>query len=373
MKIAMLGHKRIPSREGGVEIVVEKLATGMVRAGHDVTCYNRRGDHVCGKEFGKAALKEFQGVRLISVPTVRAKGLAAASASFFASVRAAFGNYDAVHFHAEGPCATLWLPRLTGKRCVVTIHGIDWRRAKWGRFASWYIRLGERVAARYADEIVVLSQDNQKYFRDVYGRETTLLPNGVEKPEPREAKLIRETFGLEKDGYVLFLSRLVPEKGLEYLLEAFRDVKTEKKLVVAGGSSDTGEYVQRLKRLAQDDERVIFTGFVEGEMLEELYSNAYLYTLPSDLEGMPLSLLEAMSYGNCCLVSDIPELTELVGDGAAIFQRGNVEDLREKLTQACDHPEQVRALKACAAEKALEGRSWESVVEKTLELYRKKA
>ena len=199
----------------------------------------------------------------------------------------------------------------------MTSAGLDWDREKWrGSVASKFIRGGEKNAVKYADEIIVLSKDVQKYFLETYGRETHFIPNGVNRPEVREAKLITDHLGLEKDSYILFLGRLVPEKGIRYLVEAFKNVKTDKKLVIAGGSSDTDSFMEELKELAKGDDRILFTGFVQGAMLDELYSNAYIYTLPSDLEGMPLSLLEAMSYGNCCLVSDIPECAEVVEDQA---------------------------------------------------------
>ena len=182
---------------------------------------------------------------------------------------------------------------------------------------------------KYADEIIVLSKGVQKYFMETYGRETHFIPNGVNRPEVREAKLITDHFGLEKDSYILFLGRLVPEKGIRYLVEAFKNVKTDKKLVIAGGSSDTDSFMEELKELAKGDDRILFTGFVQGAMLDELYSNAYIYTLPSDLEGMPLSLLEAMSYGNCCLVSDIPECAEVVEDKALIFKKSDVAKLNK--------------------------------------------
>ena len=230
LNIAMLGHKRIPSREGGIEIVVEELSTRMVERGHSVTCYNRSGHHVSGKEFDGGSLKEYKGVRLKSVITINRKGLAAMTSSFFAAICTAFGKYDVVHFHAEGPCAMLWLPKLFGKRCIATIHGIDWQRAKWGGFASKYIKFGEKVAAKYADEIIVLSEGVQKYFMDTYGRKTVFIPNGVNRPILRGPQLIKERFGLEKDSYILFLGRLVPEKGITYLIEAFQGVTTDKKL-----------------------------------------------------------------------------------------------------------------------------------------------
>lgn len=368
-RIVMLGHKHIPSREGGVEIVVEQLSTRMVQAGHQVTCLNRSGHHVSGKEFDGQSCKEYCGVRIKTVPAIQKKGLAAMSASVFGAIVAAFGKYDVIHFHAEGPCAMLWLPKLFGKRCIATIHGLDHQRAKWGKLASAYIMAGEKCAVKHADEIIVLSQGVQEYFQATYGRETRFIPNGVSRPVIRKAELIAEKFGLEKDDYILFLGRIVPEKGLRYLVEAYKQVKTDKKLVIAGGSSDTDDFMVELKELAKGDDRILFTGFVQGQLLEELYSNAYLYTLPSDLEGMPLSLLEAMSYGNCCLVSDIVECAEVVEDKAVTFRNGDVADLAEKLQELCDSGEQVAQCKGVAADFICGKYSWDDVVKRTLELY----
>lgn len=371
LRIAMLGQKRIPSREGGVEIVVEELATRMAAQGHAVTCYNRRGHHVSGREFDQSERTEYKGVQLKTVWTIDKKGLAAMSASFFAAVCAAFGKYDVVHFHAEGPCAMLWLPKLWGKRCIATVHGLDHRRAKWGRFARTYIMLGEKCAVKFADEIIVLSRGVQDYFRETYGRETRFIPNGVNRPAVVAPDQIKERFGLEKDSYILFLGRLVPEKGLRYLIEAFKQVKTDKKLVIAGGSSDTDSFSAELKDLAAGDDRILFTGFVQGHLLDELYSNAYLYTLPSDLEGMPLSLLEAMSYGNCCLTSDIAECADVVEDKAITFQKGSAADLRGKLQALCDQPETVTRYKSKTADFICGKYGWDDVVERTLGLYTK--
>lgn len=372
LNIAMFGHKRIPSREGGIEIVVEELSTRMVRLGHQVTCFNRKGHHVSGSEFDGSQLSEYKGVKLKPVWTLNKKGLAAMTSSLIAAIKAALGEYDVVHFHAEGPCAMLWIPKLFGKRCIATIHGIDWQRAKWGGFASKYIKFGEKVAAKYADEIIVLSEGVQKYFMNTYGRKTVFIPNGVNRPVIREPKLIKEKFGLDKDSYILFLGRLVPEKGISYLIEAFKQIETDKKLVIAGGSSDTDEFLLYLKKLAKDDKRIIFTGFIQGQLLEELYSNAYVYALPSDLEGMPLSLLEAMSYGNCCVVSDIAECSEVVEDKAVVFQKSNVEQLKEKLQDLCDHPEKVKMYKESASDFICQKYNWDDVVNRTIALYQKR-
>lgn len=367
-RVAMFGQKRL-SREGGVEIVVKELCTRMARQGYKITCYNRSGHHVSGVEFDEKT--DYAGICQKYVPTIEKKGLAAVSSSFFAALCSAFGKYDVVHIHAEGPAFFTWLPKMLGKKVVVTVHGIDWQREKWkSGFGSKFIRQGEKNAVKYADEIIVLSQGVKEYFEGTYGRRTHFIPNGVNRPEIREAGLITEKFGLTRDSYILFLGRLVPEKGIRYLVEAFKNTKTDKKLVIAGGSSDTDSFMKELKELATDDGRIIFTGFVQGKMLDELYSNAYIYALPSDLEGMPLSLLEAMSYGNCCLVSDIPECAEVVEDKALIFKKADVQDLREKMQDACDHPEMVMGIKTQAADFICKKYNWDDVVRETLKLYR---
>lgn len=374
LDIAMLGHKRIPSREGGVEVVVEELSSRLVQMGNKVTCYNRgrsRSDSggYMGDD-GQMWSGRYQGIRLKDVPTIDHRGFAAMTSSISGAIEAAFSGHDVVHFHAEGPSLMCWLPKLTGKRTIVTIHGLDHQRAKWGRAASAYILQGEKNAARYADELIVLSESVRRYFKDTYGRDTRLIHNGVDRPLVRQAELITERFGLEKDGYILFLGRIVPEKGLRYLLQAFMRVRTDKKLVIAGGSSDTDLFVKELKETGGKDERVIFTGFVQGQLLEELYSNAYVYCLPSDLEGMPLSLLEGMSYGNCCLTSDIDECAEVVEDKAILFKRGSVEDLWEKLQGLCDDSGMVERYKAGAADHICGKYSWDDMAERTLEVYR---
>ena len=369
LSLCMFGLKRF-GREGGVEVVVEELSTRMVKLGHQVTCYNRGGHHVSGKEFDGERLHEYKGVKLKTVPTINRKGLTAVSSSFFAALASAFGRYDVVHIHAEGPAAMCWIPKLFGKRVVVTIHGLDWQREKWKNgFGSKYIHLGEKMAVKFADEIIVLSKGVQEYFQKTYGRKTLFIPNGVNRPVLRKADLIKNKFGIDKDGYLLFLGRIVPEKGLRYLIEAYKELHTDKKLVIAGGSSDTDDFMQEIQTLATGDDRIIFTGFVAGQALEELYSNAYLYLLPSDLEGMPLSLLEAMSYGNCCVVSDIAECSEVVEDKAVTFQKSNVQDLKEKLQRLCDDPATVQKYKNEAADFICSKYNWDEITQKTLEVY----
>lgn len=376
LRIAMIGHKRIPSREGGVEIVVEELSVRMAQKGHRVEAYNRYGHHVSGKkyddEYGWKGRKYYKGVRVRIIPTFQSSSLNAIVYSFLATLRALFTKYDVLHYHAEGPCAMLWIPKMFGKRVVVTIHGLDWQRAKWGNFASRVIKFGEKMAARHADEVIVLSRNVQQYFKEKYGREVTYIPNGINRPERRKADLIREKYGLERDGYFLFLARIVPEKGLHYLIEAYQKLDTDKKLVIAGGNSQAVEYMEQIHEMAAKDDRILMTDFVQGQTLEELYSNAYAFVLPSDVEGMALSLLEAMSYGNCCLVSDICENTEVVEDQALHFRKGDVKDLQEKLQYLLEHPDTVERLRSGSADFICGKYNWDEVVDETLRLYRKR-
>lgn len=370
MKIAMIGHKRIPSREGGIEIVVAELSKRMAAQGHDVTAYNRKSEHIAGKDFEQSEkIKQWQGVKIKWVKTPDSSKLNAIVYSFFATLRAVFSRFDIIHFHAEGPASMVILAKLFRKRSVVTIHGLDWQRSKWGGFATKFLKFGERMAAKYADEIIVLSKNVQDYFIKVYGRKTVFIPNGISKPDNYEPEIIKNKYGLDKDGYILFLGRLVPEKGVHYLIEAYKELDTDKKLVIAGGSSHTKEYESELKALANGNENIIFTGFIQGKELDELYSNAYIYCLPSDLEGMPISLLEAMSYGNCCLTSNIAECSEVCGENAVYFEQGNVQSLKSMLEELLKNEERVSKLKNAAARYILSRYNWDNVCDDTLKLY----
>lgn len=377
LKIAMIGHKRIPSREGGVEIVVDELSTRMVKLGHQVDAYNRSGYHVSGKKFDEKRGRIYEGVRLITIPTFHNSSLNAVVYSFLATIvvtaKALAGGYDVLHYHAEGPCMMLWIPKLFGIHVVATIHGLDWQRAKWGNFASKMLKQGEKTAARHADEIIVLSKNVQEYFQETYQRHTVYIPNGISRPQHREADLIQERFGLEKDGYILFLARIVPEKGLHYLIDAYRQLDTEKKLVIAGGCSHSQEYMDEIRRICATDHRIVLTGFVQGRELEELYSNAWLFVLPSDIEGMAISLLEAMSYGNCCLVSDIPENTEVIQQCGYTFRKSDTADLKRVLEKLLEHPEMVQEKAKQSADFICSRYNWDDVVERTLKLYRRKS
>ena len=370
-RVAIIGHKFIPSRDGGVEVVVSNLAPHLAEAGYEVTCYNRTSKEARKLRKQGTLAREYRGVHLIWTPTLDRRGLAAVSSSVLATIMAAFSRFDLVHFHAEGPCVFCWLPRLMGKKVVVTVHGLDHKRQKWGKFASAYILRGEKAAVRHAHSIIVLNTSMQEYFLREYGRDTVLIPNGVEPAEIRPAREIIEQFGLVSRGYILFVGRLDPGKGIHYLIDAYRKLHTDKKLVIAGGSSDTDDYVKQLHEMAGDTPSIIFTGFLQGPVLEALYSNAHLYVLPSDHEGMPLSLLEAMNYGCCCVTSDIGECTAVMNGCGLTFPRGNAEALRETLQNLCDHPDQAEAYRSEAREVISSKYTWQEITEQTDRLYRR--
>ena len=373
-RIAMIGHKRVPSREGGVEVVVWELAQRLRDKGYDVECYNRAGyladphkyEHIAGKH---GLYKD--GIRIITVPTVSNGKLNAIIYSFFATIRALFGHYDLIHYHAEGPCLMLWLPKLCGIRVIATIHGLDWQRAKWGNFAAKMLRGGEKMAARYADEVIVLSKNVQEYFLREYNRETLYIPNGIRHPQKKEPDLIKQKYGLYGNDYIFTLSRIVPEKGIHYLLEAFKEIKTDKKLLIVGGSGNAEEYMEEITALAAKDQRVIMGGFAQGELLEEICSNAYMFALPSDVEGMSISLLEAMSYGNCCLVSDIKENIEVTEDMAITFHTGDVKDLRRQIQMLLEDSELADNYRQKSADFICAKYDWDKMTEQTIRLYEK--
>ena len=367
MKIAIIGHKRIPSNEGGIEKGVEQHATRMAALGHRVTAYNRGGHNVFGKEFDNKKRKEYKGVRIVTVPTTKGSS-SVPIYSFLATIHAAFSRYDCVSYRASGSCAMIPLAKLFRLRVVASLHGFDSQRDKWGGFASRYLAFGEKMAAKKADVCLVLSENMKQYIKDTYGAEAITFANGIDTPKKLEPNLIKE-YGLDTDNYILSLGRIVPEKAIQYLIEAFRRCDTDKKLVIAGGAEANKEYYRSLVDLAEGDDRIIFTGFVRGDIISELYSNAYLFALPSNLEGMANALLEAMSYSNCCLVSDIPENTEVVRDKAVHFKKGDADDLYQKLTYLLSHEDEVRRYKEQAQPYILEKYNWDTIVEQMLRIY----
>ena len=362
VKIAMVGQKGIPATYGGVERHVEELGKRLVARGHEVTVYCRFHYTTQMPEGGR-----YHGIRLRRVPSWNTKHFDTATHVFLSTVDALFRDYDIVHFHALGPSLFSLLPRWLGASTVVTVHGLDWQREKWGRVASWVLRSCEYPAVHFPDRTIVVSRTLQQHFREQYRRDTVYIPNGTHLPTPRAPTRLGR-FQVEPGKYVLFVGRLTPEKGAHYLIEAFSGLETDMKLAIAGGMSFTEGYVSELKKL--ESERVRLLGYCYGEMLEELWSNAYVVVLPSTMEGLSIALLEALSHGRCVLMSDIPENLEVAGDCALTFRSRDIGDLREKLQALLADPELVRRHEALARGRIREHYNWDRVVDATEAAYR---
>lgn len=364
MKIAMIGQKGIPSRAGGVEIHVEELSKRLAGPDCRIEVYCRKG--YCDE---KPEFTPDTGITVKYTPYIRSKHLDAITHTFTATLRALFSNCDIFHYHALGPSTLAFIPRIFRKKVVCTVHGLDWQRVKWGKFASRYLKFGEYASAKFAHRTISVSRNLAEYYQQKYKIDTAFIPNGIQRPELLNPKIIKEKYDLDADGYILFLARLVPEKGAHYLIEAYNRLNTPKKLVIAGGTSHTDDYASSLSSMAGENNQIIFTGFVKDEELAELYSNAYFYVLPSDVEGMPISLLEAMSYGNCCLVSDIPENTDVIGSFGYTFKKADIADLASKMETLLIDKSLVSDIRQFSANYILNKYNWEQTAAQTRNIY----
>ena len=351
MKIAVIGSRGIPVVYSGIERSLEEICPRLVSLGHEVTVYCR--------QYFKRLPASYQGAQLRKLPSINTKHLDTLTHVCLSTFDVLFREADIVHFHALGPSVFSFLPRLVSKKTVVTVHGLDWQRAKWGPIARLCLKGAEYTSAWFPNKTIVVAEPLKQYYEKNYGIEVAFIPNGVNISDPRPPQRIGQ-YGLAGNDYILFLARLVPEKGCHYLIEAFNRLDTKLKLVVAGESAHTDRYVDALKSQATRD--VIFTGRVQGSLLEELYSNAYLYVLPSDLEGLPISLLEAMSYGRCVVVSDIPENTAVIQDNGVLFQQGDVVALAQTLQSLLNQPDLVEMYGTRAKQHVREYYNWERIV-----------
>lgn len=373
--IVMIGQKMVPSRDGGIETVVTILAPILVKDGFNVLCINRnlKANNIKDYQQDSEGNNFYKGVKLKKAFTLNVKGLSAVTSSFFATLFSVIKKkkVDVIHYHAEGPALWIWIPRIFKIKTIVTIHGLDWKRDKWhGGIGAKYIKFAEKLISKYATHIIVLNKDTEKYFFEVYNRKTIYIPNGVQSPEYKKLNLLKR-YGLTKGNYICSVSRLTKEKGIHLLIKAFNNIDTEKKLVIAGDSSDTEDYKKYLYKLASRNSNIIFTGFLNKEELQELYSNSYSFIIPSNLEGMPMALLEAMSYGNCVIGSDIKEIYEVIEDKGILFKNGNIKDLEKKLRFIIKNPEVVESYSKATSAYVLQKYNWNEIAEKTENLYLK--
>ena len=357
LRVAFIGGRGLVSKYSGIESYYEEVGAELVRQGHEVTVYCRT--------YFTPAIKEYLGMHVQRLPTIRSKHLETLAHTFLSTVHAMFSRYDVVHYHCLGPALFSFLPRLTGAKTVVTVQGLDWQRRKWGRIASRVLRWGEAAAVALPDATMVVSQTLQRYYWKQYGRSTLYVPNGASLRPKRTPKRIAE-WGLTPDNYVLFLGRFSPEKNCDLLIDAFENITTGMKLVLAGGSSHSGKYVDGLRR--HESPQVRLLPWTSGEDLDELLSNAAVFVLPSDLEGLSLALLDAMAAGVCVLTSDIPENQEVVGGVGFTFKRGDRSDLTRMLDLLIRNPDLRRQMAAKAEQQVRQQYLWPEIarsVEKT--------
>ena len=351
MKIAYLGSRGFPGFNAGVEKSLEEICPRLANRGHEITLYC--SDQVATTE------EIYKNIHLKRTPAFSSKHFETISRTFLSAWDSLFEDFDIVHFHSIGPALLSWITRVHPCKTVVTVHGLDWQRAKWGAAAKTTLRLGEWSSISFPHKTVVVSKFLKRYFKDRYKKETSFIPNGVNPAQQVRAQLTKEKWGLQPKGYILFVSRLVEEKECHTLIKAFKKIKTDKRLVIAGSSWHSDQYVESLKKMASDDPRILFTGWAEGQILDELYSNAFLYCLPSKIEGLSLALLEAMSFGLCPLISDIPENLDVVEKNGISFQTGNPNDLAKNLEELIENQNETALLGEKAREAVLRDYSWD--------------
>lgn len=358
MRIAMIGQKGIPAVYGGIESHVAVIAPMLAARGHEVFVY-------CRPYYTKIS-GDYEGVHLIKTPTIKTRHLDCATHTLTSTIHVLSMKPDVVHYHALGPSALSFVPRLTGARTVATVHGLDWRGGKWGTMATWLLQRCEYAACHFPNRCVVVSPTLKGYFEERYGQDVTYIPNGVKPGRDLEPDNI-DRYGVEPGGYFLFVGRLGPEKGCHVLVEAFMRVETSRKLVMVGSAHLNPSYEEKLRKMA--DDRVIFTGAVYGDLLTELWNGAYAVVHPSVTEGMSLSLLEAMAHGRCVIASDIPENTDVVKDAALTFKSADVGDLARVISRVDSDAAAMKDCGARARRRAQDAFNWEKIVDRLEKVY----
>ena len=352
LRIAFIGGRGVISKYSGIETYYEEVGQRLAARGHELTVYCRN--------YFTPALKEYEGMRLVRLPTIRSKHLETFVHTLLSTLHATTQGYDVVHYHTLGPALFSFFPRMFGAKTAVTVQGLDWQRKKWGRIASAVLRLGERASVQFPNETMVVSRTLQQRYLDLHGKQTRYVPNGGMPRKRKEPRKILE-WGLEPGRYVLFLGRFSPEKGCHLLVNAFERIKTDATLVMAGAASYCDEYSRELRTHA--NERIRMLDWVSGETLDELLTNAMLFVLPSDMEGLSLALLDAMAAGLCVLASDVPENREAVEGAGYLFRCGDAKDLADRLQFLIANPAVREAAGKSAAERVREQYRWEDIAE----------
>ncbi|MDJ0731129.1 MAG: glycosyltransferase family 4 protein [Crocosphaera sp.] len=367
-RIAVIGVKGLPAQQGGIERYCQQVYPKIVQQGYEVDLYARSSyTHLWNK------ISYSQGVRIISLPSLSLKGGDALINSLLGMIIAIFGNYDIIHIHALGPALWCWLGKLfTNAKIIVTCHGLDWQRAKWGKLSSRIIRFGEKMAVIWADDIIVVSQSLGQYFQQTYNQPTHYIPTAPSPYLPYDSQQVYlKSLSLEPKKYILFLGRLVPEKRPDLLIQAFQALQPKGwKLVLAGSHSDTEDYYLQLKQAAKGNPNICFTGEIKGRLLSEIVGEAGLFVLPSDLEGLPLVLLEAMQEGVPVVASNIAPHRQLIGHNRGLlFKKGNLNSCVNCLQIALNSPEKLEEISKNAQNYVRQYHNWPDIVSQHLSIY----
>lgn len=369
MKVAVIGAKGVPPKEGGIEHYCAEIYPRMVEQGHSVDLYGRSSY----TKLSAFETHDFRGVKVISLPGPGWRGIDAFTTAALGAVNTIGRNYDIVHFHALGPSLFTEIPRFASSaKVIVTCHGLDWQRQKWGKSSSRLIYAGEQVAVRFAHEIIVVSKDLQSYFWKTYGKETIYIPNGpAGYPASDPAFAYGKSLKLTQGRYIVFLGRLVPEKCPDLLLQAFQSLQPEGWKLVFVGGNDSLSFTSALSKMAAENPNILFTGELRGSRLAEIVRGAGLFVLPSNLEGLPLAMLEAMKEGIPVLASNIPPHQELIHEGRGVlFQVGSIDSCMQHLHWSIQHPQEMSAMAGNAQEHVNLHYRWEEIAQKTLNVYK---
>jgi glycosyltransferase involved in cell wall biosynthesis len=360
MKISVLGTRGVPANYSGLETAVERIGERLAREGHDIAVYCRTHNMTIDGD-------TYKGMQLVKLPSINSKYLDTLSHTLLSLLHVFAHRPDLVHLYGVGNSVFLIPLRLLRRPVVISVDALDWRRKKWNRFAAFCLRSSAGVAVQFSDEYIVDSREVAKYYIERYDKPPVYIAYGADMPGPAQEKGSVEEFGLEPRKYVLFVGRLVPEKGIHHLIEAFELVDTDLKLAIVGDNPHDKSYVESLK--ATGDPRIRFLGFVYGKGYQRLCNNAYLYVQPSDVEGTSPALLGAMGFGNCVIVSDIPENLETIGNAGVSFERGNPLSLKEQLETLLGQPQLVREYGQRAKARVESVYSWDKIAEDMESLY----
>lgn len=363
LKVFVTGTRGIPDIPGGVEKHCQELFPRIAAKGHDVLLCTR-------SSYADKKIKEWRGVTLIRCFAPRNKSFEAIVHTFITILKAWWNSPDIVHIHAIGPALLTPLARLMGFKVVVTNHGPDYERQKWGKIAKGVLRLGEKMGALYANEVIVISSVIQDIVHKRCRRQSNLIHNGVTLPKRCEESDFLTQIGAECGKYIMAVARFVPEKGLHDLINAFKLMESDYKLVIAGDADHETQYSKNLRQMAARDDRIILTGYITGEPLNQLYSHAGLFVLPSYHEGMPIVLLEAMSYGLPVLVSDIPANKEVELPDDRYFRCGDVDDLKDRMVALLENTLSEKE-RQDIRKQIIEKYNWDNIAEQTIKVYEK--